>query len=84
MCERNCMHKISFTCNIVAGHYDCGAIRAATKHQDLGLLENWLRAIRDVYRLHKEQLDLIPVSTAAPDICSVCNLCYYDLRVTSV
>ena len=44
---------------IVTGHYDCGAIRAATSRQDLGILENWLRLVRDVYRLHKDQLDLI-------------------------
>ena len=44
---------------IVAGHYDCGGVRAATKRQDLGLLENWLRLIRDVYRLHKDHLDHI-------------------------
>ena len=44
---------------IVTGHYDCGAIRAATTRQDLGLLENWLRLIRDTYRLHKEHLDHI-------------------------
>lgn len=44
---------------IVAGHYDCGAVRAATSRQDLGLLENWLRQIRDVYRIHKDYLDLI-------------------------
>jgi carbonic anhydrase len=44
---------------IVCGHYDCGAIRAATSKQDLGILENWLRSIRDVYRLHKDQLDLM-------------------------
>uniref|UniRef100_A0A7S3M860 Carbonic anhydrase n=1 Tax=Spumella elongata TaxID=89044 RepID=A0A7S3M860_9STRA len=44
---------------IVVGHYDCGAVRAATKRQDLGLLENWLRLIRDVYRLHREYIDLI-------------------------
>ena len=34
-------------------------MRAATKRQDLGLLENWLRQIRDVHRLHKDYLDLI-------------------------
>ena len=45
-----------------SGHYDCGAVRAATKRQDLGLLENWLRLIRDVYRLHKDYIDLIDVS----------------------
>jgi carbonic anhydrase len=44
---------------IVAGHYDCGGVRAATKRQDLGLLEHWLRLIRDVYRLHKDHLDHI-------------------------
>jgi len=44
---------------IVTGHYDCGAVRASTKRQDLGLLENWLRMIRDVYRIHKEHLDQI-------------------------
>lgn len=44
---------------IVTGHYDCGAVRAATSKQDLGMLENWLRLIRDVYRLHKDHLDHI-------------------------
>ena len=44
---------------IVAGHYDCAGVRAATRKQDLGLLENWLRLIRDLYRLHKDHLDQI-------------------------
>jgi len=44
---------------IVTGHYDCGAIKAATSRQDLGTLENWLRLIRDVYRLHRDSLDFI-------------------------
>jgi carbonic anhydrase len=44
---------------IVTGHYSCGAVKAATSRQDLGTLENWLRLIRDVYRLHKDYLDLI-------------------------
>jgi len=44
---------------IVTGHYDCGAIRASVRRQDLGLLENWLRQIRDVYRLHKDHLNQI-------------------------
>ena len=45
---------------IVTGHYDCGAVRASTKKQDLGLLENWIRTIRDVYRFHHVELDAIP------------------------
>jgi len=44
---------------IVCGHYDCGAFRAAASKQDLGMLENWTRLIRDVYRLHKDHLDNI-------------------------
>jgi carbonic anhydrase len=44
---------------IVNGHYSCRAVKAATSRQDLGTLENWLRLIRDVYRLHKDYLDLI-------------------------
>merc|ERR1719487_799705 len=44
---------------IVTGHYDCGAVRASTKKQDLGLLENWIRTIRDVYRMHHTELDAI-------------------------
>ncbi|RYH27256.1 hypothetical protein EON65_13705, partial [archaeon] len=44
---------------IVTGHYECGAVRAATTRQDLGTLENWLRLIRDVYRLNRDYLDLI-------------------------
>jgi len=41
---------------IVTGHYDCGAVRASTKKQDLGLLENWIRNIRDTQRIHKKTL----------------------------
>ena len=55
------LYYINYTTTIFIGHYDCGAIRAATRTQDLGLLENWLRLIRDVYRIHKDYLDLIEV-----------------------
>ena len=44
---------------IVTGHYDCGAVRAAQSNQDLGLIENWVRMIRDVHRLHRRTLDAI-------------------------
>ena len=48
---------------VVTGHYDCGAVRAATARQDLGTLENWLRLIRDVNRLHNTTLSQIEVSS---------------------
>jgi len=44
---------------IVCGHFCCGGVKAAMQAQDLGLLNPWLRNIRDVYRLHKEELDAI-------------------------
>lgn len=44
---------------IVCGHYNCGGVRAAMTQEDLGLLNPWLRNIRDVYRLHKEELNSI-------------------------
>ena len=45
---------------LVTGHYDCGGVRAAMKNQDLGpVLGAWIQNIRDVYRLHKDELDAI-------------------------
>lgn len=44
---------------IVCGHYNCGGVKAAMQSVDLGLLNPWLRNIRDVYRLHKEELNSI-------------------------
>lgn len=44
---------------VVCGHYACGGVKAAMQSQDLGLLNPWLRNIRDVYRLHKEELNCI-------------------------
>lgn len=44
---------------IVCGHYYCGGVKAAMQSQDLGILNPWLRNIRDVYRLHKNELDAI-------------------------
>ena len=42
---------------VVCGHYFCGGIKAAMQSQDLGILNPWLRNIRDVYRLHKDELN---------------------------
>ncbi len=44
---------------IVCGHYFCGGVKAAMEAQDLGLLNPWLRNIRDVYRLHKTELNAL-------------------------
>lgn len=44
---------------IVCGHYFCGGVKAAMQAKDLGILNPWLRNIRDVYRLHKTELNSI-------------------------
>lgn len=44
---------------IICGHYACGGVQAAMNSQDLGLLNPWLRNIRDVYRIHKDELNAI-------------------------
>ena len=44
---------------IVCGHYHCGGVKAAMQSEDLGILNPWLRNIRDVYRLHKDELNAI-------------------------
>ncbi|DAZ93003.1 TPA: hypothetical protein N0F65_006572 [Lagenidium giganteum] len=49
---------------IVCGHYGCGGVRAAMDNQQLGLLDNWLRNIRDVCRLHWDELVAIKNSHA--------------------
>ena len=42
---------------VVCGHYYCGGVKAAMQSADLGILNPWLRNIRDVYRIHKTELD---------------------------
>lgn len=44
---------------VVCGHYQCGGVKAAMQAKDLGILNPWLRNIRDVYRLHKDTLNAI-------------------------
>jgi carbonic anhydrase len=44
---------------VVCGHYKCGGVKAALQSEDMGILNPWLRNIRDVYRLHKTELNAI-------------------------
>ncbi len=48
---------------VICGHYDCTGVRSAMKAIDFGILNPWLRNIRDVYRLHRNELNLIENET---------------------
>ncbi|HAB99900.1 MAG TPA: carbonate dehydratase [Parachlamydiales bacterium] len=62
----NCLSVLEFAINIlnvrhviVCGHYGCGGVKSAMKDHHLGLVDNWLRHIRDVYSRFKDELDAI-------------------------
>ena len=68
---------------IVCGHYGCGGVRGAMSSQPLGLIDNWLRHIRDVYMTHRHALEAVPDRTAREDrLCElnveaqVANVCH--------
>ena len=44
---------------IVCGHYECGGVKAALNPSDMGQLNSWLQTLRDVYRIHRAELDSI-------------------------
>lgn len=52
---------------IVCGHYNCGGVKAAMQPKDMGILNPWLRNIRDVYRGHQTELDQITDERARYD-----------------
>ena len=52
---------------IVCGHYGCGGVRASMTKHNFGIINKWLRNIKDVYRIHREELDTIKDEDAKAD-----------------
>ncbi len=71
---------------IVCGHYGCGGVAAAMGNESIGLIDNWLRHIKDVYRLHKDELDAIEDEKERQDRYVELNVKeqVYDLSKTSI
>ena len=66
--DLNCLSVIQYAVEvlnikhiIVCGHYGCGGVKAAMENMEHGLIDNWLRHIQDVYRIHRKEIDSIPV-----------------------
>ena len=66
---------------IVCGHYGCGGVRAALQDRRLGLIDNWLRHIRDVRQRHRVELDALPSEDSQVDRLCELNVAEQVLNV---
>lgn len=88
--DLNCLSVVQYAVEIlkvkhiiVCGHYGCGGIRAAMENKSHGLIDNWLRHIKDVYRFHQLKIESIDdVGARADKLCElnvmeqVANVCH--------
>lgn len=76
--DLNCQSVIQFAVEmlhvkhiIVCGHYGCGGIHAAMGDQQLGLIDHWLRHIKDVYRFNEDKLKDLPLDERENLLCEL-------------
>jgi len=95
--DLNCLSVIQYAVEvlkvkhiIVSGHYGCGGGKAAMESKELGLIDNWLRNIRDVYRLHQKAIDTLQSDKEKLDkLCElnvieqVANVCHTSIVQTA-
>lgn len=65
--DMNCLSVLEYAVGVlkvehvvVCGHYGCGGVEAALKDKSYGVIDNWLRHIKDVYRIHEKTLQGLP------------------------
>jgi carbonic anhydrase len=68
--DLNCLSVIQYAVEVLAvkhiivcGHYGCGGVRAAMQNREFGLIDNWLRHLKDIYQKHEATLNAIPDET---------------------
>jgi carbonic anhydrase len=73
--DLNCLSVLQFAVEvlhvkhiIICGHYGCGGVKAALDGKRHGLIDNWLGHLRDVYRLHKLDIDVLPTMKEKVDL----------------
>jgi carbonic anhydrase len=77
--DLNCLSVIQYAVDnlkvkhiIVCGHYGCGGVKAAMDNKEHGLIDNWLRHIKDVYRFHQDKVDALGTEKEKLDL--LCEL----------
>jgi carbonic anhydrase len=76
--DLNCLSVLQFAVDvlkvrhvIVCGHYGCGGVKAAFEDSRLGLIDNWLRHVQDVAKLHRAELDALPAERRHDRLCEL-------------
>jgi carbonic anhydrase len=85
----NCMSVLQYAIEIlqvkhiiVTGHYGCGGVRAALQNRELGLIDNWLHHVRDIYDRNRTRLELLDEEARIDRLCElnvvqqVANVCH--------
>ena len=76
--DLNCLSVLQYAVDvlkvshvIVTGHYGCGGVQAALENRKLGLIDNWLRHIQDVYKQHQATVDALEASKRVHRLCEL-------------
>lgn len=76
--DLNCLSVIQYAVEvlkvkhiIVCGHYGCGGVNAAMQNQEFGLIDNWLRHLKDIYQKHAEHLDPLTEDQRFKQFCEI-------------
>jgi len=87
--DLNCLSVLQYAVDVlkvkhimVVGHYGCGGVRAAMGQQRLGLIDNWLGHLRDIYRIYQDELKQMDEAKRFDRLCEL-NVIEQVANVTS-